>query len=126
MFLNTSEGCFYYQNLYEFKIRGAYDLTLLIEKINSMSEQTALTGKILTANQAAEFMGISLSYLYKLTHNRTISFFKPNGKMVYFSEGDLIQYLTSNRVITQKEIDQQATDYIVSGKAPQRGKGESV
>lgn len=91
-----------------------------------MSEQTALTGKILTANQAAEFMGITKSYLYKLTHSRAISFFKPNGKMVYFSEGDLIQYLTNIRVITQRDIEQQATDYIVTGTAPQRGKKESV
>ena len=91
-----------------------------------MSNQTAIDGKILTAKQAADFLGISLSYLYKLTHGRVLAFFKPNGKLVYFLESDLIQFLTSNRIAPQGEIDQQATDYIVTGKAPSMGKKEIV
>jgi len=91
-----------------------------------MSDQSAIDGKILTAKQAAEFLGLSLSYLYKLTHGRVLAFFKPNGKLVYFLESDLVQFLTSNRIAPRGEIDQQATDYIVTGKAPQMGKKESV
>lgn len=77
---------------------------------------TAEPGKILTATQAAEFLGMSLSYLYKLTHNRTLAYFKPNGKMLYFLESDLVAWVTSNRIAPSVEIEQQATDYVVAGK----------
>ena len=39
---------------------------------------------VLTLEEAAKFMGIARSSLYKLTHEQLIPFFKPNGKMVFF------------------------------------------
>ncbi|MEG0602168.1 MAG: helix-turn-helix domain-containing protein [Mucinivorans sp.] len=77
---------------------------------------TAEPGKILTATQAAAFLGMSLSYLYKLTHNRTLAYFKPNGKMLYFLESDLVAWVTSNRIASATEIEQLATDYVATSK----------
>ena len=42
------------------------------------------TKEVLTSDEVARYMGISKSYLYKLTMNRVIPHFKPTGKVCYF------------------------------------------
>jgi len=48
----------------------------------------------LKAKEACEFLGIKLPTLYQKTRNREIPFFKPNGKIMYFSKHDLEAYIT--------------------------------
>jgi excisionase family DNA binding protein len=56
-------------------------------------------------------MGISKSYLYKLTMKQAIPHFKPLGKMCYFNRLELEQWLQSNRIATEQEIQQKAQAY---------------
>lgn len=69
------------------------------------------TKEVLTSDEAARYMGISKSYLYKLTMKQAIPHFKPMGKMCYFNRLELEQWLQSNRVSTSSEISQQAQAY---------------
>lgn len=69
--------------------------------------------EVLTAAEAAKYMGITLSYLYKLTMRRQIPHYKPMGKMCYFKRAELIEWLTANRVATAEEIGQQAATYCI-------------
>lgn len=48
--------------------------------------------------QAAEFLGISESYLYKLTHQGQISYSRPGGKKIYFLKSDLMEYIRRNKI----------------------------
>lgn len=66
------------------------------------------TKEILTSDEAAKYMGISKSYLYKLTMRQQIPHYKPMGKMCYFNRLELEQWLQNNRVSTSIEITQQA------------------
>lgn len=66
------------------------------------------TKEVLTSDEAAKYMGVSKSYLYKLTMRQQIPHFKPMGKMCYFNRLELEQWLQSNRVATTPEIEQQA------------------
>lgn len=66
------------------------------------------TKEVLTSNEAARYMGISKSYLYKLTMKQQIPHFKPMGKICYFNRRELEQWLQSNRIATATEIEQQA------------------
>ena len=54
--------------------------------------ETMLTKKVLTFTEAANYMGISKSCLYKMTMNRTIPHYKPNGKMIYFEREEIEAY----------------------------------
>lgn len=45
---------------------------------------------ILTLAEAAEYMGLKKSYLYRLTHEKRIKHYKPNNKMIYFMVEDII------------------------------------
>ena len=67
--------------------------------------------EILTSDEAARYMGVSKSYLYKLTMRQQIPHYKPMGKMCYFSRLELEQWLQNNRVSTSTEINQQAQAY---------------
>ena len=69
------------------------------------------TKEVLTSDEAAKYLGISKSYLYKLTMRRAIPHYKPLGKMCYFNRHELEEWLQSNRVITDEELGQQAQAY---------------
>ncbi len=75
------------------------------------------TKEVLTCEEAARYMGISKSYLYKLTMRREIPHFKPSGKVVYFNRSELEQWLQSNRVTTVDEARGQAAAYCKRGGA---------
>lgn len=70
------------------------------------------TKEVLTSDEAAKYMGISKSYLYKLTMKQQIPHFKPMGKMCYFNRLELEEWLQSNRVATSTEISDRVTAYL--------------
>lgn len=69
------------------------------------------TKEVLTSDEAARYMGISKSYLYKLTMRQQIPHYKPMGKMCYFNRLELEKWLQGNRVATDGELSQQAQAY---------------
>ena len=69
------------------------------------------TKEVLTSDEAARYMGVSKSYLYKLTMTQQIPHYKPMGKMCYFNRLELEKWLQSNRVSTANEISQRAQSY---------------
>lgn len=69
------------------------------------------TKEVLTSDEAAAYMGVSKSYLYKLTMRKEIPHYKPMGKMCYFKRVELEAWLQSNRVATDSELTQKAQAY---------------
>ena len=51
------------------------------------------TKEVLASAEAAKYMGISLSHLYKLTMRKAIPHYKPMGKMCYFNRAELDAWL---------------------------------
>lgn len=64
----------------------------------------------LNISEAADFLYIKKSTLYKHTCNRTIPFFKPNGKKIYFKKSDLINWMLRNPVETQSQLEDEAAN----------------
>jgi excisionase family DNA binding protein len=75
-----------------------------------------LSKRVLSFEEAASYMGVSKSWLYKATAQKLISHYKPNGKMIFFDREELEAYLLSVRVKPQSEIDEAASTYVVTGK----------
>lgn len=73
-------------------------------RINWLIER-AIQGmeKPYSLSRAAEYLGISKSYLYKLTHTNQIAHSKPNGKLIYFAKSDLDNWAFSNKT-TGREL----------------------
>lgn len=62
-----------------------------------------LTKEVLNFKEALALLGVSSSMLYKLTHQRAISHYKPNGKLIYFKKADLIEWMLNNKVCSVQE-----------------------
>ena len=71
--------------------------------------------EVLTSDEAARYMGVSKSYLYKLTMTKQIPHYKPMGKMCYFNRLELEAWLQSNRYSTDAELSQQAHTFCMKG-----------
>lgn len=69
------------------------------------------TKDVLTSDEAARYMGISRSYLYKLTMRCEIPFYKPTGKVCYFKRSELEEYLLRNRCASAEELNDRALNY---------------
>lgn len=73
---------------------------------------------MLNSDEAAEYLGVGKSNLYKLTSNREIPFYKPGGKACYFKREDLDNYKRSNRVSSDAELRMKAQAYCMNKKFP--------
>ena len=56
----------------------------LFERIEALENIVFQSKEVLNLEEAAIFIGCTRSMLYKMTHERTIPFYKPSGKLVYF------------------------------------------
>jgi len=61
-----------------------------------------------TLEQAAQILGLSKGTLYQYTFNKTIPYYKPNGRKVYFKVKDLINFMEKGRRSSIDEIKEQA------------------
>lgn len=78
---------------------------------------TFYSKEVLTSDEAARYMGISKSYLYKLTMRQQIPHYKPMGKMCYFNRVEIENWLQGNRVATEVELQERANNYCMKGGA---------
>lgn len=67
--------------------------------------------KPLNIEEAADFLDLSVSHLYKLTSTGQIPHYQPGGKRIYFLIEDLLNYIKSGRKQTMNEIELQAINY---------------
>jgi len=72
--------------------------------------------KVLSFDEAADYTGISKSYLYKLTSLGKIPFSKPGGKIIYFDKDKLDKWMLQNQRLSEFEIEQSAINYIQKNK----------
>lgn len=72
--------------------------------------------EILNLEELASYTGYSKSHIYKLTHRNKIPFYKPSGKNLFFKLDEVKEYLLSNRVSSQQEIERQASAYMLNSK----------
>lgn len=82
------------------------------------------TKEVLTSDEAAKYMGISKSYLYKLTMKREIPHYKPMGKVVYFDREELEEWLKRNKISTEEEIQMNAISYCIRNNIDKNGRNK--
>jgi len=91
----------------------------IIERLKAierkLDEMAALNKETLNFKEAARYLDISRSHLYKLTYSKQIPHYKPRGKNVFFERKELDKWLLQNRQATKAEIEQAAIDYVVKG-----------
>ena len=66
---------------------------------------------VLNVEEAAMYLGMSPSYVYKLTMRNQIPYYKPNGKVVYFKKSELEEWMTQNRIAPVSEVESKAANF---------------
>lgn len=72
--------------------------------------------EMLTFKDACLFLGVSESYLYKLTSLKRISYSKPGGKLIYFRKQDLVDWMNRNKIMSYSAIESHVLDYCKKNK----------
>ena len=76
-------------------------------------EQSLLKKEVLNFTEAAVYLEVSHSHLYKLTSSGAIPAYKPNGKKLYFNRKELDTWLLSNKQVSTGELEEQANEYLM-------------
>jgi excisionase family DNA binding protein len=83
----------------------------LLKAVIKNDNGTVTITEVLNLDQAAEYISLSKSAIYKKTSERNIPHFK-KGKKLYFKRSELDAWLTELRIDTNAEIEKQADEYI--------------
>jgi len=93
---------------------------LILEKLSQLDrkleEQNLLKKEVLNFNETCGYLDISASHLYKLTSQKKIPHFCPQGKKLYFNRKELDEWLQRNRQSTDSEIEMAAANYVIQNK----------
>lgn len=78
-----------------------------IKKIADLVTDNTLftTKEVLTSHEAARYMSIFMSCLYKLTGENKIPHYKPMGKMCYFNRVEIENWLQRNKVEAKELVE---------------------
>ena len=79
------------------------------------------TKAVLTVDEAARYMGISKSTLYKMMMRHEVPYSKPNGKVCFFDRLELEAWLMGNRIATADELQDRAQAYCAHTRTNKKG-----
>lgn len=83
----------------------------LLSGIESKNREITTVKTILNTDEVAEFVGISKSTIYGLTHNGEIPHYK-RGKRLYFKADEIEEWITEKCGYNRKEIEVKTTEYL--------------
>lgn len=96
------------------------EVQVILEKLaqleGKIEEQNLLQKEVLTFNDVCKYLDISSSHLYKLTSQKQIPHFCPQGKKLYFNRTEVDQWLMRNRQETTEDIETAAANYLIKNK----------
>ena len=100
------------ENPFEVILDKLNNIENLLKTVMKNDNGTVTITEVLNLNQAAEYVSLSKSAIYKKTSERNIPHFK-QGKKLYFKRSELDDWLTGLKISTNAEIEKQANDYIM-------------
>ena len=67
-----------------------------------------MTKEYYSINDVCNYLGVSKSFVYKLSFNNTIPKYCPGGKLVWFKKSDVDDWVSKCRIASQDELYAQA------------------
>lgn len=90
------------------------DLQQIDNRLEAIEKALVANKTVFTPKEAAQYMAISQSTLYKLTSAGVLPFSKPNGKLIYFSKAALDSWLLSTTSKSGEEKETEAATYVTT------------
>ncbi|SCY00667.1 transcriptional regulator, AlpA family [Nonlabens sp. Hel1_33_55] len=88
----------------------------LKDQLNRIEDALCNNKAVLTADEVSLFTGLSKKYIYTLTSKKQIPFYKPLGKVLYFSKKEVEEWMLTNGVKSSQQLASEATSYILNNK----------
>ncbi len=86
-----------------------------MEALARIEKNTLLAAKrVLNLDDASQLLGLSKSFVYKLTATHQLPCYRPGGKLLYFDRGEMEAWLLRNRQASQLELEQAAAAHCVT------------
>lgn len=96
---------------------------LVQDAVNAIKNKIEDEKEMLTISEAAKYLQISKSSMYKMTSSHQIPFYKPAGKMIYIHRQDLVDWIKKYPYKSTQQIEAEATAYSM-GRKPQSNVGK--
>lgn len=89
------------------------DFSKRLDEIEALlKKQYALTKEILTLKEAADYLNLSKSAIYKLTSKKEIPYYNPGGKKIFFKRTELENWVLTSKSISVDEVDDEIISYL--------------
>lgn len=87
------------------------DILLAIEQLID-SKLTKKEKDYLDVQEACFLLSISKSTIYKFNLRKVIPYYRPTGsKKIYYLKKDVLKYLSENRFMSKREMDEQSSNF---------------
>ncbi|MBC5840430.1 helix-turn-helix domain-containing protein [Flavobacterium sp. F-380] len=84
-----------------------------LEKLEVLIErQYILSKEILSLEEAAQYLQLSKSCLYKMTSRKEVNYYVPGGKRIYFRRSELETWILNSRVSSVNELETNMEVYL--------------
>jgi excisionase family DNA binding protein len=80
----------------------------IIKELQEIRKLLSLQKEVLTLDEFCAYSGISKNQAYHLTSTRKIKFYRPFGKLIYFKQSEVVEFLTDNASATSSGIEKTA------------------
>lgn len=95
-------------NNLEFFLRRFGTIKELASHMLFVERKMYMLKEYLTVQEAADFLGLSSSQIYKMTSKHEVPVYKPNGKTVFLRRDDLNRWMSKNKVLSEEEMEEYA------------------
>jgi len=82
-----------------------------ITKLLESPKQVENPNQLLTVQDAANFLNLSVSTIYNKVNKRELPAMK-KGRRLYFSRTELLNYIKSGKILSDREINEQANNFL--------------
>lgn len=82
-----------------------------ITKLLESPKQNENQNQLFTVQEAANFLNLSISTIYNKVNKRELPAMK-KGRRLYFSSVELIDFIKSGKILSDREIEEQANDFL--------------
>ena len=108
--------------IFNFGLKMENPFEIILEKlehiqtaISKIEKSAADEQKFLNIDQVSDFIGLSKSTVYGLTHKRIIPHYK-NGKRLYFNKLEIADWIASGKVETNEEVRMNIDEYLFKNR----------
>ncbi len=91
-------------------------LILLQEQLNRIESLLVGQKAVFNIEELASYTGLQISYIYQLTHSKSIPYSKPRGGKLFFEKKSIDNWLISNKIATTDELEDQANNYLLKNR----------